>query len=140
MPELLELFSSTEDGVYAVNSDQEIILWNKGAKKILGYRREEVIGRNCYDLLAGKDEAGNVICTQDCQVMQKLELGPAWNDTGFVFTRLDGRPLDPSKVSADFRRTADATKLHNMRFHDLRHTHASIMLKAGVHPKVVSER
>ncbi|MFQ5875714.1 MAG: helix-turn-helix transcriptional regulator, partial [Dehalococcoidia bacterium] len=47
-----------------------IILWNKGTEKLLGYRRDEVIGRNCYDLIAGRDEAGNVICAQDCQVMQ----------------------------------------------------------------------
>ncbi len=93
MPELLELFSNTEDGVYAVNSDQEIILWNKGAERLLGYRRAEVLGRNCYDLIAGRDEAGNIICAQDCQTMQSAkEKGTASSHYCLVQAK-NGKPI-----------------------------------------------
>ena len=74
------------------------------------------------------------------QLMQRTELGPVWQDLEYVFTRPDGRPLDPSKVTSAFRRIGDEAGLGNVRLHDLRHTHASLMLQAGVHPKVVSER
>ncbi|GAG37906.1 unnamed protein product, partial [marine sediment metagenome] len=53
---------------------------------------------------------------------------------------LDGRPLDPDVVTKAFHRISGKAGLTNIRLHDLRHTHATLMLKAGVHPKVVSER
>lgn len=57
-----------------------------------------------------------------------------------VFARPDGSPLDPSTVSHLFARVLKKAGLPHIRFHDLRHSHATLMLKAGVHPKVVSER
>ncbi len=57
-----------------------------------------------------------------------------------MFTRLDGRPLDPAKVTKEFTRVIRTLGLGRVRFHDLRHTHASLMLQAGIHPKIVSER
>jgi len=62
------------------------------------------------------------------------------NDEDFVFSWPDGRPLDPDVVTKAFHRTVRKAGLTNIRLHDLRHTHATLMLKAGVHPKVVSER
>lgn len=59
-------------------------------------------------------------------------------DGELVFSR-NGEPLNPSVVSRTFKRFA-ALAGHDMRFHDLRHTHATILLSAGVHPKVVQER
>jgi integrase len=48
--------------------------------------------------------------------------------------------LDPSTVSHAFAKIIQKAGLLHIRLHDLRHTHATVMLKAGVHPKVVSER
>ena len=53
---------------------------------------------------------------------------------------MDGRPLDPDVVTKAFHRTVEKAGLKDIRLHDLRHTHATLMLKAGAHPKVVSER
>ena len=74
------------------------------------------------------------------QMMVKMELGPAWEDTGFVFTKTSGKPLDPEKVTHNFTSIVRTAGLKGVRLHDLRHTHASLMLQAGVHPKIVSER
>ena len=74
------------------------------------------------------------------QVVKRVELGPAWMNTGFVFTDEIGGPLDPARVSKEFARVRKHAGIGGVRFHDLRHTNASIMLLAGVHPKVVSER
>ncbi|UCG54544.1 MAG: tyrosine-type recombinase/integrase [Dehalococcoidia bacterium] len=49
-----------------------------------------------------------------------------------------GRPIDPSVLTHNFGRIVKRAGL-NVRFHDLRHSYASLMLAAGVHPKVVSE-
>lgn len=59
---------------------------------------------------------------------------------GFVFRRRDGARIDPRQLSAAFRWVADESDLPRIRLHDLRHTHASIALKAGVSIGVVSER
>ena len=64
----------------------------------------------------------------------------AWTETGYVFTRDDGEPLHPQSVSRAFDRAIAAAKLPRIRLHDLRHTHASLALAAGINPKVISER
>src|SRR3954447_4911053 len=57
-----------------------------------------------------------------------------------VFTREDGAPLHPDFVSQSFERTIRAAGLRRIRLHDLRHTHATHALRAGVPTKIVSER
>ena len=58
----------------------------------------------------------------------------------FVFCHSGGEPLQPVSVSKAFQRAARDAGLEGLRFHDLRHTHASLMLAEGVHLKIVSER
>ena len=74
------------------------------------------------------------------QVFESTLMGDAYEDEDLVFAREDGTPLHPDSFSDAFWRHADAAKLPRIRFHDLRHTHATLALAAGVHPKVVSER
>jgi integrase len=74
------------------------------------------------------------------QATERLAWGPAWTDSGLVFTREDGRPLHPREVTRAFTRHVLAAGLPIIRLHDLRHTHATLALAAGVHPKVVQER
>lgn len=74
------------------------------------------------------------------QIEHRLRLGPVWTDKGLVFTNPTGGPVDPSGLTRRFARLLKAADLPSVRFHDLRHTHASLMLRQGVHPKIVSER
>ncbi|TDA65526.1 MAG: site-specific integrase [Clostridia bacterium] len=74
------------------------------------------------------------------QAEEKLLMGEDYNDLGLVLAQPDGSPINPSTLSGQFRRLAAKAGLHGLRFHDLRHTHATLTLKAGVHPKIVSER
>lgn len=67
-------------------------------------------------------------------------LGKPSTDNDFVFAHPDGTPLDPSTVSHALANIIRKAGLPHIRLHDLRHTHATVMLKASVHPKVVSER
>ena len=57
-----------------------------------------------------------------------------------VVTLKCGRPWPPDSFSAEFVRQLEKAGLPRIRFHDLRHSHASLLLRLGVHPKVVSER
>lgn len=71
---------------------------------------------------------------------ERIALGLPWQGSDLVFTHLDGRPFDPSTVSHAFADIIRKSGLPHIRLHDLRHTHASLMLKQGVNPKIVSER
>lgn len=74
------------------------------------------------------------------QIAEQLALGPAYEDRGLVFCCEDGTPIHPDRASKLFAQHVKAAGLPRIRLHDLRHTHATLALAAGVHPKVVSER
>ena len=67
-------------------------------------------------------------------------MGDAWrNGLDLVFTRADGRPVHPQVFSEAFVDRVAAAGLPRLSVHDLRHTHTTLALRAGVHPKVVRE-
>jgi integrase len=74
------------------------------------------------------------------QLRTRLALGEEYNDQGLVFPRSDGQPWKPSLLTDAFWYVIRRSNLPIRRFHDLRHTHASQLLRQGIHPKVVSER
>jgi integrase len=62
------------------------------------------------------------------------------NDDALLFRRTDGGPMLPDTLSKRWERMMKRLGLPGVRLHDARHTHASLMLKAGIHPKIVQER
>ncbi len=88
-------------------------------------------------------DAGTVDALRDHRARQEHERalgGEAWTDSGYVFVRKDGHPIDPDRITHLFGLAVAACGLPRIRLHDLRHTAATLALGAGVHPKVVSER
>lgn len=75
------------------------------------------------------------------QAKEQLAAGANWaNSEGRVFTRSDGTALVPEAVSRNFRALSAAADVPVIRFHDLRHTSASLALAGGVPMRVVSDR
>ena len=72
------------------------------------------------------------------QQAERILLGGSLGDS--VFRHIGGKPLDPGVVSHTFARVLEKAGLPHIRFHDLRHSHATLLLKGGVHAKIVSER
>lgn len=70
----------------------------------------------------------------------KLQLGEGYDDHGLVVANNSGKPVNPSDLNVDFEYATKKAGLPRMRFHDLRHTHATLLLQLGENPKVVSER
>lgn len=60
--------------------------------------------------------------------------------TEFVYTREDGKPMQPRSLTRAWEAKIAGTALPRLRFHDLRHSHATHMLGSGVHLKIASER
>jgi integrase len=74
------------------------------------------------------------------QSEERLRVGAAWEKSDFVFTDEVGRPIDATKfLRNSFAPLLKRAGLPKMRFHDLRHTAATLLLGRGIHPKIVSE-
>jgi len=71
------------------------------------------------------------------QAEEKLRLGPAYQDHGLVFCRPDGAPMAPEMFVKSFERLIAQAGLPPIRFHDTRHTFATLMLELGESPKTV---
>lgn len=73
---------------------------------------------------------------------EKLQIGDRWEwrDHFFIFANEFGKPIRPDSISQWWRRFIKKNKFKKIRFHDLRHTSATLLINEGVHAKVISER
>ena len=76
----------------------------------------------------------------DRQLTERDEWGVQYQNRDLVFSKENGEPLHPQTYTQAFERLVVKAGLPKIRLHDLRHTHATIALRAGVPPKVISER
>jgi len=74
------------------------------------------------------------------QAEELLRVGVRQSDDMYVVAQADGQPLKPNSLTHEFVRFIVATALPRIRFHDLRHSHATHLLASGVHPKIAQER
>src|SRR5690606_10766647 len=74
------------------------------------------------------------------QAQEKLRLGPAYQDRGLVCAQANGKPYDPAEFSKAFTSLAKRAGFPDLRFHDLRHSHATLLLRDGTPIKAVAER
>ena len=73
------------------------------------------------------------------QLEARLQRGSAWEEHDLVFCNTYGRYIDNPSLLYTFRNLLREAGLPSMRFHDLRHSAASLLLAMGVHAKVVQE-
>jgi integrase len=74
------------------------------------------------------------------QETEHAAVGDSWQELDLVFPKNDGTPTHPDFFSQCFDRTVAKLPVPRIRLHDLRHTHATLGLAAGVPPKIMSER
>ena len=73
------------------------------------------------------------------QMAARIAAGPFWEETGYVFSQPNGRPIDSNNVSREFAAIVKEKGLPKLTLHGLRHAFATLLLVSGIHPKVVSE-
>ncbi|MGW7254134.1 tyrosine-type recombinase/integrase [Streptomyces sp. NPDC054834] len=76
---------------------------------------------------------------QEQQQEERQAAGTGWTDNGLVFTTRKGRPLDPTNLTRRFHRLLHSAGLRTIRFHDLRHSTATLLLEQGVDLVVIKE-
>lgn len=75
MKRLFEALYRTNDGAFIIDGNHNIIFWNQASESILGYTAKDVKGRQCYEILGGRDERGRTLCQRYCRVAIQVELG-----------------------------------------------------------------
>lgn len=73
------------------------------------------------------------------QIEERFAAAGGWHELDLVFTNEVGLPIRADRLRWNFQRTLVRANLPRIRFHDLRHTAATLLLGRGVHPKIVSE-
>lgn len=102
-----------------------------GEPKTTAGKRSIALPASCVTALRSRRAA---------QAGRRLQLGPAWQDGDYVFDREQRTVLHPNSAGRAFQRHIARLGLPRIRFHDLRHTAATLMLANGEHPKIVQER
>ncbi len=94
-------------------------------------RRVVVLGKTTIEILKKHFEL---------QQTERQFAGAKWKENDLIFPTSIGTPMEASNLVEHFKDYLKLANLPDIRFHDLRHTAASLMLLKGIHPKVVQER
>lgn len=106
-----------------------------------GFKRKKLKGRRGRNIALDAETLSMLRAHRRRQAQEQLAREGEWrNDEGLVFTHPDGKPLHPDSVTGAWERAVRKAGLPAIKLHEARHTHASLMLEAGVHPKIVQER
>lgn len=89
----LEIVASTTEPAFAVNARGRLLAWNAGAERLFGHRASEVVGRRCWEVLAGRDIFGNDHCQKDCQLRRMAGAGRSVHPYELVFRNALGEPV-----------------------------------------------
>jgi integrase len=76
---------------------------------------------------------------QMTQAAQRIKAGTKWKETGFVFAGPRGDVIAPEKISEVHKEMLERANLPHVRFHDLRHSCATLLLSKGVSMKMIQE-
>ena len=104
--------------------------WSFIEPKTRAGRRAVKLGEGCLQVLRLHLER---------QKIQKMIMGERWKENDLIFPSSIGSPMNPSNLRVDFNRVLDHAGIPRIRFHDLRHTAASLMLNHGIPVIVVSK-
>lgn len=121
-------------------------------KNILKVRKNMVNGEKGCVIKSPKSEAGvrdiylgddvmSVLKQARLQYMNDaFSYGVGFQNLGFVIRQEDGSPIKPDSMTQKWRRFLEAHDLPKIRLHDLRHSNATALIRAGVNPRVVQQR
>jgi PAS domain S-box-containing protein len=80
----------TADGMFVVDSEQRIVRWNAAAERILGHPSNEVLGRRCYEVVAGREDTVRRHCRKNCPVLVNALRGRQVRDYDLLCTTPTG--------------------------------------------------
>lgn len=106
--------ASTRDPAFAVDSGGELLAWNQAAEGLLGYPESQVLGRPCWEILAGRDIFGNDYCWEGCPLIRMARRQRALRRCEICFRTSSGRfaHLGVSTMVVDGAEPPDIALVH----------------------------
>jgi DNA-binding CsgD family transcriptional regulator len=89
--EALDRISRSGEAVFAIDSSDRVILWNKKCEQLLGRPARSVLGKRCDQVIGGRDENGNVYCYRNCPVAYQAREMPKEPVHRFQLSMLTGK-------------------------------------------------
>lgn len=120
MEDVLGLLLASPDGVYGVDMNQRVFLWNQAAERLLGWKASEVVGKACYKVLAGPAGNGRELspCVQSCFPIQLARIGKVAPAQRLVAYTRSGTPKWVSVTHVFLRSDVDDASALVHIFHD----------------------
>lgn len=91
MKQLTAMLERTADGAMVVDQEGKIVLWNRVAERLLGFRAQEVVGRFCRDVLRGETLSGRPLCSPSCPIAARVAHGGGVRQFDMQTHAKDGR-------------------------------------------------
>ena len=115
---------------------RQALVKDKNAIVKIGSLKKETAARQ---IPLTKEDFAVLMEWKKLQDEEKALLGPAYQDNGLVFCRVEGQPIYPDTPGEWLEEYCAAANIERFKLHELRHTYASRMIRAGTHPKVIQE-
>ena len=126
-----------------LNFNNQTLSINKTRGKSNGIDYEEDTTKNengMRSIELSSDTVEILKAHKERQNLEQMVFGNAWQDTGYIFTKEDGSPIDPTRPYFIFKRALQELNLRNEPLHVLRHTHITELLRSGISPHIVAFR
>ena len=126
-----------------INFNNQTLSINKTRGKSWGTDYEEDTTKNENGMRAielSSDTVEVLKAHQERQNLERMMIGNAWQDMGYIFTKEDGTPIDPTRPYFIFKRAIKELNLRDEPLHVLRHTHITELLRSGISPHIVAFR
>ena len=126
-----------------LNFNNQTLSINKTRGKSNGIDYEEDTTKNengMRSIELSSDTVEILRAHKERQNLERMMIGNAWQDTGYIFTKEDGAPIDPTRPYFIFKRALQELNLRNEPLHVLRHTHITELLRSGISPHIVAFR
>lgn len=91
MKQLTAMLERTADGAMVVDQEGKIVLWNRVAERLLGFRATDVVGRFCRDVLRGETLSGRPLCSPSCPIGARVARGGGIRQFDMQTHTKDGR-------------------------------------------------
>jgi len=116
-------------------------------KESLAYTKEQGLffttpktANSVRELVISSSLIGYLKLVRDEHKKMKERMGPAYHENDLVICTAEGKPVQPRNLARTFDRLIEKAKVKKISLHGLRHTNATLLMKQGINPKIVSER
>jgi PAS domain S-box-containing protein len=91
--DVMDVLMDTADGAFAVDSEGRVLMWNRSAEQITGFKSADVVGKSCCDVTRGRDPSGNMVCFKGCHVRTMAQRGEQPSNYDLVISHANGKKL-----------------------------------------------